>query len=40
MKGYEAFVIELKENIETCVDRNIHNRTREEIQDVHTPVVT
>ena len=36
MKGYEAFVIELKESVETCLDRNIHNRTREEIQDVLT----
>ncbi len=35
MKGYEAFVVELKENIDDCINRNIHNRTRQEIENVN-----
>ena len=34
MKGYEAFVVELKEDLEVCVNRNIHQRTRQEIEEV------
>ena len=34
MKGFETFVVELKENINTCVERNVHQRTRDEIEEV------
>ncbi|XP_019851537.1 PREDICTED: YLP motif-containing protein 1-like [Amphimedon queenslandica] len=32
LSGFEAFVVELKEPVEVCAKRNIHNRTREEIE--------
>lgn len=35
MKGYEAFVVELKEPVDVCLSRNIHQRTKEEIEDVN-----
>ena len=35
MKGFESFVVELKESIDVCVKRNIHDRTKEEIELVN-----
>ena len=32
MKGFESFVVELKESVEVCIKRNIHDRTKEEIE--------
>ena len=34
MKGYEAFVVELKETVDVCIDRNIHKRTKRDIEHV------
>ena len=34
MKGFETFVVELKESTNTCVERNVHQRTRDEIEEV------
>lgn len=35
MRGYEAFVVELKESVDVCVKRNTHQRTQEEIENVN-----
>jgi YLP motif-containing protein 1 len=32
VKGFEAFVVELKESVEVCTSRNTHNRARKEIE--------
>ena len=34
MKGFEVYVVELLESIDMCVGRNVHNRSREEIEKV------
>jgi len=32
VKGFEVYVVELMESIDLCVERNIHSRSREEIE--------
>ena len=34
MRGFEVFIAEVKEDVEVCAVRNIHDRTREEILEV------
>ena len=32
VKGFEVYIVELMENIDVCVERNVHKRTRAEIE--------
>ena len=32
MKGFEVYIVELIDSIDICVARNIHNRTRDDIE--------
>ena len=34
VQGFEVYVVELMESIDVCVERNVHQRTREEIEKV------
>lgn len=34
VRGFEVYIVELMESIDVCVERNVHQRTREEIEKV------
>ena len=34
VKGFEVYIVELIESVEVCVARNIHNRSRVDIEKV------
>ena len=35
MKGFEVYIVELIDSVDICVARNIHHRSREDIDKVH-----
>ena len=39
MKGFEVYIAEVIDSVEICSARNIHHRTRQEIEKVHVHTV-